>query len=207
MVVGIACQMWPCMSVDPGCKGGVRRVRRWDWNCTWSTPEFRAQWWALIAVPERTMNYKELVGEKHFEKLSPYLFGHHFHSSLVHHTPHCGNLVKVSHMSFLSCGETNDPWPCPPLRPWTQWWWLPLVSSCWCWWWWLFDVAWGISPNNLSSSSSSFIFSPTFLSIPTLSNIKQQQTNKTEQQKSKEKPHQPKQNAQIQEKKHTTHIR
>ena len=36
---------------------------------------------------------QNLVGEKHVEELSPYLFGHHFLSSLVHHTPHYGNLV------------------------------------------------------------------------------------------------------------------
>ena len=37
---------------------------------------------------------QNLVGTKHIEELSPYLFGHHFHFSLVRHTPHCGNLVR-----------------------------------------------------------------------------------------------------------------
>ena len=50
---------------------------------------------------------QNLIGEKHIGELSPYLFGHHFHSSLVRHTPHCGNLVRTSHMDFHGCGKCS----------------------------------------------------------------------------------------------------
>ena len=50
---------------------------------------------------------QNLVGEKHVEELSPYLFGHHFLSSLVHHTFHYGNLVLTSHMGFHGCGKRS----------------------------------------------------------------------------------------------------
>ena len=48
---------------------------------------------------------QNLVGEKHVEELSSYLLGHHFHSSLVHHTPRCGNLVQTNHMDFHGYGK------------------------------------------------------------------------------------------------------
>ena len=47
---------------------------------------------------------QNLVGEKHIGELSPYLFGHHFYSSLVRHAPHGGNPVRTSHTDFHGRG-------------------------------------------------------------------------------------------------------